>query len=77
MAVLRRGSKRTTFKTNADVLCKILEEHEDWICTHKKEGKRADLSDADLSDADLSDANLSGAKLSRIYMRNADLSDAT
>ena len=64
MAVLRRGSKRTTFKTNADVLCKILEEHEDWICTHKKEGKRADLSDADLSDADLSGADLRKADLS-------------
>ena len=45
-------------------LNKILEDHKNWIRTHKKEGKRADLSDADLSDADLSDANLSDANLS-------------
>ena len=61
---------------SAEDLCKILEDHKNWIRTHKKEGKRADLSDANLSDANLSGANLSGANLSRIYLRNANLSDA-
>ncbi len=56
---------------SAEDLCKILEDHKNWIRTHKKEGKRADLYKADLSDAKLSEANLSGANL-----YNADLSDA-
>ncbi len=47
---------------SAEDLCKILEDHKNWIRTHKKEGKRADLSDANLSDANLSGANLTQVK---------------
>ena len=54
-------------------LNKILEDHKNWIRTQKKEGKRADLSDATLY-ANLSGDNLSGANLSRTYLRNANLS---
>ena len=43
-------------------LNKILEDHKNWIRTHKKEGKRADLSDANLSGANLSGANLTQVK---------------
>ena len=62
-------------------LREILKEHERWIDTDKKEGKRADLSDAnlreaDLSEANLSNANLSGADLTEAYLNDADLSKA-
>ena len=62
-------------------LNKILEDHKNWIRTHKKKGKRADLSGANLSDAILSDANLRGANLVETnlrgaYLYNADLSGA-
>ncbi|MDP7530521.1 MAG: pentapeptide repeat-containing protein [Candidatus Scalindua sp.] len=53
-------------------LNKILEDHKNWIRTHKKEGKRADLSDATLY-ANLSGANLIGADLIYANLIGADL----
>ncbi|MGR3173171.1 MAG: pentapeptide repeat-containing protein [Candidatus Scalindua sp.] len=66
---------------SVDNLCQILEDHENWINTHKKEGRRANLSGAKLVCADLSDANLvyadlSGANLSRANLMGANLSNA-
>ena len=58
---------------NEEKLSQILEEHKRWICTNKKEGKRADLSDANLSDANLSGANLNYAKLSSTNLSGANL----
>ena len=65
----------------AGELCKILEEHERWCDTGKKEGEKADLSGANLSGADLrSDflprANLIAANLSDADLRGACLEDA-
>ena len=67
---LRRISK--------EELTEILSEHEKWLDSNGKEGKRADLSyrnlrKADLSGAHLSEANLSGANLSRANLSVADL----
>jgi hypothetical protein len=54
-------------------LNKILEEHERWIDTDKKEGEKADLNGAELIGAELREANLSGAKLIGADLRKADL----
>ncbi len=60
-------------KINAGKLSKILEEHKRWLDTDKKEGKRADLSNANLSGANLSNANLTCADLSDANLYEADL----
>ena len=64
----------------------ILEQHELWLVSNEKEGKRADLYGANLTCADLSGANLSRAylrcanltcaKLSGTNLTNADLTSA-
>jgi len=51
-------------KISPEDLCKILEDHKNSIRTHKKEGKRANLSGAKLYDADLRYAKLSDDDLS-------------
>ena len=53
-------------KISAEDLCKILEEHKNWIRTHKKEGKRANLRGTYLYNADLSDADLGYANLTQM-----------
>jgi hypothetical protein len=50
-------------------LDQILKEHEKWLTSNYKEGKRADLSGVNLSGA-----NLFGADLSRADLSRADLS---
>ena|ERR1051326_4244756 len=59
----------------------ILEQHQLWLDSGGKQGKRANLSNADLSNANLSNANLSNANLSnanlfRASLYNANLSNA-
>ena len=51
----------------------ILEQHELWLDSNEKEGKRARLSGADLAGADLTDANLSYANLRGADLTGADL----
>ena len=58
------------------MLNKILKEHQTWLDTNSKKGKRADLRSADLRGSDLSDANLRSANLRSANLRGADLSDA-
>ena len=65
---LRRISKKK--------LAEVLHEHEKWLDSNGKEGKRADLSYRNLKKADLSGANLSEAYLSRADLFKADLSGA-
>ena len=57
-------------------LNKILKEHEKWLRSFKREGKRANLHRAALRYADLSGANLRGADLSNADLRHTDLSYA-
>lgn len=57
-------------------LKRILEEHQRWIDSGRKEGKRADLSGADLSKADLNQAELSEANLSGADLTGANLTEA-
>ena len=57
-------------------LTEVLREHEKWLDSNRKEGKRADLSYTDLSGAYLFEANLSRADLSRANLSGADLSRA-
>ena len=51
----------------------ILEQHTLWLNSNKKEGKRADLTDANLYGADLTRANLYGADLTRAILYRANL----
>ena len=57
-------------------LAEVLREHEKWLDSNGKEGKRADLSYTDLFNANLSEAYLSGANLFGAYLSGADLSKA-
>lgn len=57
-------------------LKEILEQHELWLDSNEKEGKRADLSSADLRFADLRWADLRFAKLSFVDLTDATLTDA-
>ena len=59
---------------STEELRKILEEHEKWLFTDKKEGTRADLSCADLREVNLSCVNLSGASLRDADLREIDMS---
>ena len=75
-------------KITAGELSEVLKEHERWIDTDKKEGKRADLYKADLSHADLgirwggdkatnlSEADLSHADLRYAWLEGANLRGA-
>ena len=59
----------------------ILEQHELWLVSNEKEGKRANLTHANLSGANLSGANLTSADLTRAhltfaYLTFADLTNA-
>ena len=60
----------------AGELSKILEEHENWNRTHKKEGKCADLCDAYLRGADLEGSNLQGVNLEEAYIEGVNLEGA-
>ena len=62
-------------------LNKILEEHEKWLRSFKRKGKRANLHRAalryaDLRGANLRGANLRGADLNNANLRGADLNNA-
>lgn len=48
---------------NRDEMNSILAEHQKWLNTHGKEGRRTDLRGADLRGADLKGADLEGADL--------------
>ncbi len=71
-----KGKLKDGTVINKEDLSKILEEHKKWIETRKKEGQRANLSDASLSGANLSKANLSEANLCGAHLSNANLSEA-
>lgn len=51
----------------------ILDQHKLWLESGKKEGKRADLSEANLTEADLSGANLFEADLTKANLSWANL----
>jgi uncharacterized protein YjbI with pentapeptide repeats len=62
-------------------LRRFLEQHEEWLDTHGRSGKRADLHQTNLSGLPLSGrrlsrANLRGASLRKADLRGADLSRA-
>ncbi len=61
--------------TRAD-LDEILRKHKLWVETDKREGERANLTDAYLIDANLSGVNLNGADLIRANLTYANLSGA-
>ena len=63
-------------KITEEELKTILEQHELWLNSNGKEGKRADLTDADLTDANLADANLTCADLTWAYLSGAKLTGA-
>jgi len=58
---------------NPNEIKKILNEHELWLTSDKKEGKRADLQGAKLRGANLQEANLGKANLVQADLRQADL----
>lgn len=60
----------------ADELKNILTEHEKWLKTGHKEGKRADLYRAYLKNTNLRGAYLEGADLREAYLEGADLTMA-
>ena len=60
-------------KITKEELKTILEQHELWLVSNEKEGKRADLTFADLTFADLSGAYLIGANLTGANLTSADL----
>ena len=78
--------KDNDVKTEKNHLFSILQEHQLWVLSNGKNGKKADLSganltgknlrDANLKRADLSGADLSKADLSRANLRGADLTRA-
>ncbi len=63
-------------KITKEELKTILEQHELWLDSNEKEGKRADLSGANLSGANLSYANLFGVNLTSANLSGADLTRA-
>ena len=68
-------------KITKEELKTILEQHELWLVSNEKEGKRADLTfanltGADLTGADLTRANLRYADLTRADLYGADLTGA-
>jgi len=65
--------ERELLKISDEELNKILEEHEKWVASKGKEGKRADLRMADLEKADLRKANLQKADLYRANLSEANL----
>ena len=54
----------------------ILEAHDLWVQSDRKQGRRADLDGADLQGADLQDADLEGAYLFGANLREANLQGA-
>ena len=63
-------------KITEEELKTILEQHKLWLDSNKKEGKRADLTDAKLYGADLSGANLTRANLAYANLTDANLTRA-
>ena len=62
-------------KITEEELKEILEQHELWLDSNEKKGKRADLTGAKLYDADLTCANLTGANLIDSELEYANLTD--
>ena len=61
---------------NKEDLDKILKEHEKWVHTSTKEGKKADLIEANLFGLDLSGVDLRGAELFVANLSGANLTNA-
>jgi hypothetical protein len=54
----------------------ILKDHDLWVQSYRKQGKRANLAGANLEDANLRGANLAGANLKCTYFEGANLRGA-
>jgi uncharacterized protein YjbI with pentapeptide repeats len=54
----------------------ILEDHDLWVQSYRKQGKRANLLGVDLQGADLEGANLQGANLQGANLQDANLRGA-
>ena len=68
--------KDNDVKTEKNHLFSILQEHQLWVLSNGKNGKKADLSGANLTGKNLRDANLKRADLSGADLSKADLSGA-
>ena len=76
-----KGKLRDGTEITEKELRTILERHQKWLNSERKEGERADLSEANLSsanllEANLSDANLLGANFNNAHLYGANLSKA-
>lgn len=68
--------KDNDVKTEKNHLFSILREHQLWVLSNGKNGRKADLSGANLTGKNLRDANLKRADLSGADLSKADLSGA-
>ena len=68
--------KDNDVKTEKNHLFSILQEHQLWVLSGGKNGRKADLSGANLTGKSLRDANLKRADLSGADLSKADLSGA-
>ena len=68
--------KDNDVKTEKNHLFSILQEHQLWVLSNGKNGRKADLSGANLTGKNLRDANLKRADLSGADLSKADLSGA-
>ena len=64
------------FDMTLDKLPEILKEHQLWLSSGGKEGKRAVLTGATLNDADFGEANLTDADFQRAELRRANFGKA-
>lgn len=74
-AILAAGGKLATPMEPAE-LQTILAEHQQWVTSDGRQGRRAVLRGCNLADAVLARANLSGADLSEANLSGADLTGA-
>lgn len=74
-AILAAGGKLPTPLAPAELQA-ILAQHQEWIRSDGKQGRRAMLRGCNLTDASLARLNLSGANLSEANLSGADLTDA-
>lgn len=74
-AILAAGGKLTTPMPQAELQA-ILTEHQEWVRSDGKTGRRAMLRGCNLADASLARLNLSGANLSETNLTGADLTGA-
>jgi uncharacterized protein YjbI with pentapeptide repeats len=57
-------------------LARILDQHQRWLESERRQGARADLSGAELDGVELAGVDLSGAVLRGVLLREANLSQA-